>query len=40
MTIYIDPFWAGVVLGALGTTGFFICLIIYFGIKSGKKKGE
>lgn len=38
MTIYIDPFWAGVVLGALGTTSLFIGLIICIGIKSGKKK--
>lgn len=40
MTIYIDLYWAGVAVGALCTTALFIGLIIYFGIKSGKKKGE
>ena len=40
MTIYIDPYWAGVAIGALATAGLFIGLIICIGIKSGKKKGE
>lgn len=40
MTIYIDPYWAGVTVGVLGTTALFVGLIIYIGIKNGKKKGE
>jgi hypothetical protein len=40
MTIYIDPFWAGVAVGAMGAAALFIGLIVYIGIKNKGKKGS
>ena len=39
MTIYVDPFWAGVAVGAFLSTALFIGLIICIGIKNNSKKG-
>ena len=38
MTIYIDLFWAGVLVGVFGTAALFFGVIIYYGIKTKKAK--
>lgn len=40
MTIYIDPFWAGVTVGVLFSTMLFVGLLIFAGFRSKDKKGS
>lgn len=40
MTIYVDPFWAGVTVGVLLSTALFVGLLIYIGTKDKNKKGS
>lgn len=40
MTIYVNPFWAGVAVGVLASVVLFIGLLIIAGTKNKDKKGS